>query len=106
MTTDVFILVLIAMVFYGFGEYFSKMFANTSLPRFVFLSLISYLFTAACWLPAIKKFNSLSVLGTIWNVSYVIITLSIGRFVFHEPLTILQIIGIILGFIAIVLLSI
>ncbi|MGD0577224.1 MAG: hypothetical protein ABSA74_04065 [Candidatus Staskawiczbacteria bacterium] len=97
---------IVAMVFYGFGEFFSKMFANTSLSKFGFLALLFYTFNAVCFLPAIKKFNSLSILGTIWNICYVIITLFIGIFIFGESLTTLQIIGVIFGIVAIILLSI
>jgi multidrug transporter EmrE-like cation transporter len=106
MTTSVFILVLIAMMFYGFGEYFSKLFANVSSSKFAFLAILFYILTSCCFLPALKKFNSLSALGTVWNVGYTMITLGIGILIFHEPLTTLQILGIILGFIAIILLSI
>lgn len=106
MTTTVFLILIVAMVFYGFGEFFSKMFANTSLSKFGFLALLFYTFNAVCFLPAIKKFNSLSILGTIWNICYVIITLFIGIFIFGESLTTLQIIGVIFGIVAIILLSI
>jgi multidrug transporter EmrE-like cation transporter len=106
MTISVFLILLVAMVFYGFGEFFSKMFANTSLSKFGFLALLFYMLNASCFLPAIKKFNSLSILGTIWNIGYMIITLFVGIFIFGESLTTLQIIGIIFGIISIVLLSI
>jgi multidrug transporter EmrE-like cation transporter len=106
MTMGVFILVVIAMTFYGFGEYFSKLFANIGGSKFALLALLFYILTSICFLPALKKLNSLSILGTIWNVGYMIITLGIGILIFHETLTILQIIGIIFGFIAIILLSI
>lgn len=106
MTTTVFLIFIVSMIFYGLGEYFSKGFANTGSSKSVVFALLSYLAGAATWLPALKRFNSLSVLGTIWNVGYIIISIVLGVVVFGEVLTTLQIIGLILGIAAIICLSI
>ena len=94
------------MIFYAFGEYFSKRYANTSLKHFGFLAVFLWSFNSFCFLPAISKFNSLSILGTIWNLLYVFITLFIGLVIFKEPITTIQTIGLVLGVIAIILLTI
>ena len=98
--------IIIAMVFYAVGEILSKMFANTPLPKTGILAVLCYTLNAACFLPALQKLNSLTILGTIWNICYVIVTLVIGLFVFGEPITTLQIVGLVFGLVSIVLLSI
>ena len=100
------ILIFIAMVFYGFGEYSSKMYANTTDNRYGIMAMLGYIVTAFCFLPTIIRYNSLTILGTIWNILYVLITLFIGLVVFKEPVTTTQAIGIVLGIVSIVLLTI
>lgn len=106
MTFTVALIVLVASIFYGFGEYYSKVYANTASMKALFTALGFYNLTCLCWFPALKRLNSLTVLGTIWNISYAIITIVLGVVIFGETLTVLQIIGIILGIGAIICLSI
>ena len=97
--------IIVGMIFYTIGEYYAKKYANTSLKSFGFASLIGYFICTCCFLPALSKYNSLSILGTIWNLLYLIITLFLGIIVFKETLTTVQIVGIGFGFIAIILMS-
>lgn len=97
---------LIAMVFYAIGEYSSKQYANTTLVKFGVYAMIGYTINALCFLPALSKMNSLTVLGTIWNLGYVFVTLFLGLIIFKEPITTTQIIGLVLGVISIILLTI
>lgn len=105
MTLGVILWIVIAMGFYFCGEIFAKWFANSPSPKNAILAMLFYTLNTACFLPALTKFNSLSILGTIWSVCYVIITITIGVFIFHEPLTTIKIIGLIFGLISIILLS-
>ena len=105
MNLIVWILVAMAMVFYSLGEYFSKMYANTLMWKYGLIACMGWTGSALCFLPALQKFNSLSVLGTIWNLGYVMITLFIGICIFRESITTTQIVGLIFGLISIVLLS-
>lgn len=98
--------VLIAMVFYAIGEYSSKEYANTSHWRYGAVAMFGYIVNALCFLPALSKMNSLTVLGTIWNLGYVFVTLFLGLVIFKEPLTALQVVGLSLGVISIILLTI
>lgn len=98
--------ILIAMVFYAIGEYNSKQYANTSFIWYGVIAMGGYMLNALCFLPAISKMNSLSILGTIWNLGYIFVTLFIGLILFHEPITTTQTVGMVLGIIAIILLSI
>lgn len=94
---------LIAMVAYGFSEYWSKLYALTGNYTYVAFALIMYVFTTALWFPCIKYVEKLSIIGNLWNVSYLLITLAIGFFVFNETVSTAQMTGIILGIISMVL---
>ena len=98
--------ILIAMVFYAIGEYSSKEYANTSLYRYGVVAMSGYMLNALCFLPALSKMNSLTILGTLWNLGYVIVTLFIGLVLFREAITTTQMVGLVMGVISIVLLSI
>jgi multidrug transporter EmrE-like cation transporter len=94
---------LIAMVAYGFSEYWSKLYAISGNYIYVFFALIMYVFTTALWFPCIKYVEKLSIIGNLWNVSYFLITLAIGFFVFHESVSNAQMVGIIMGVISMIL---
>ena len=101
----IWLLITIAMVFYAFGEFFSKQFANHREWIYAILALSAYCINAALFLPALSKYNKLALLGTIWNLGYVLTTLALSLLVFHETITIKQTIGIIFACIAVALLS-
>ena len=90
MTAVVIFWLAVAMVFYTIGEIFSKLFANSPSTSKAIAAIIGYTLNAVCFLPALKYFNSLSVLGTIWNICYVVITLGLGIFIFGESLTVVK----------------
>lgn len=97
---------LLSGVFFAIGEFLSKKFAlNPKLSLFIILILTSSL-GMITWLPAIMQKNQLSVVGVMWSVLSLISTILIGVLIFHEKLTQLNILGIILGVIAVTLLSI
>jgi multidrug transporter EmrE-like cation transporter len=105
MTLVVLFWLLLAMTFYSVGDYYAKVYANTHMLKYGILAFVTYCTNTLCFLLAISKFNSLSVLGTIWNVAYVVVTLFIGVAIFKEPLTTLQLIGVGFGVVSVVLLS-
>ena len=96
---------IFSLISYSFGEAFSKMFANNHNLWMAFAALLCYTVNAAFWLPALCQMNQLAVLGSIWAVSYTILSVLIGIFFFSEVLTICQTIGIVLGLMAIILLT-
>ncbi len=67
--------------------------------------MLGYTVNALLFLPALSKWNNLAVLGTVWNIGYLFITMALAFFVFHETVTFKQASGIVLGFVAIYLLS-
>ena len=105
MTAAVWLIILIAMVAYGAGEYTSKLYGAHPSFRLGAYSMLAYMVSCLMFLVGMQRFNSLSVLGMVWTVLYSAITLSIAVLCFHEPLSVRQWIGIGFGLISIVMLS-
>ena len=97
---------IITIIFFGVGEYNSKLYANTHLYRYMVYAMIGYFIESLAFMPTLSRMNSLSILGTMWNLSHGFITLFLGFVIFHESIIATQIAGLILGMIAIVLLAI
>lgn len=105
MTLYVWGLVLLAMILYGFGDYCSKIYSNAGGNWLAILAIALYSIVSVVWLIALKEYNSLSVLGTIWSVFYAVVTVGLAILVFHEPLTARQMIGIFFGIVSIYFMS-
>lgn len=97
---------LCSVIFFGIGEYYSKKFAINPSIKLASIVILLYAGGSAMWLPAILKGKTLSTIGTTWNVLSMLTTLIVGVVIFKEVLTTTQIIGIILSFVSIVLISI
>lgn len=97
-------LILSALLF-AFGEYLSKKFALA--PSFSYVALIVFIYALGtlAWLPAILQKNQLSIVGAIWSVMSLLATVLIGVLIFGEHLNTTAILGLLLGFAAIVLLA-
>jgi len=97
-------LILSALLF-AFGEYLSKKFALA--PSFSYVALIVFIYALGtlAWLPAILQKNQLSIVGAIWSVMSLLATVLIGVIIFGEHLNALAVAGLVLGFLAILLLS-
>jgi multidrug transporter EmrE-like cation transporter len=93
-------------VFFAIGEFMSKKFALNPKISFVLLMLASYILGSLAWLPAILQKNQLSIVGVMWSVLSVISTILIGVLIFNEKLSQFGVIGIALGIISVILLSI
>lgn len=97
---------LLSGVFFAIGEFLSKKFAlSPKLGLFMILILTSAL-GMVTWLPAIMQKNQLSVVGVMWSVLSLVITILIGVLIFNEKLTQINLLGMFLGIIAVILLSI
>lgn len=105
MTANVWLLVALAMLFYAGGEYMSKCYANAPAPGKFALAILLYMLNAMLFLPALNRFNSLSRLGTVWNLAYIMVTLVLAVAVFHEALTVRHWVGIVLALVSVWLLS-
>ena len=96
---------VLSALFFAFGEYLSKKFALA--PSFSYVALIVgiYALGTLAWLPAILQKNQLSIVGAIWSIMSLVATVLIGVIIFGEHLNALAITGLVLGFLAILLLS-
>lgn len=100
-----FVWLVLSALFFAFGEYLSKKFALA--PSFSYVALIVgiYALGTLAWLPAILQKNQLSIVGAIWSIMSLVATVLIGVTIFGEHLNGLAIAGLVLGFLAILLLS-
>ena len=96
----------VSALFFATGEFLSKKFALNPNITLVVMILLVYSVSVLLWLPAILQKNQLSVVGTIWSVLSLLITVLIGVLIFGEKLSFTGLIGIILAFVAIIFLSI
>jgi len=95
----------ISGLFFAGGEYLSKKFILD--PRWPILLILlgMYCLGALAWLPALMQQKSLSVVGTMWSVSSLLMTICIGVLIFGERLTAVQIFGVLFAMISITALS-
>ena len=94
-----------SIIFFGMGEFLSKKFALNPKWIFVIGIIITYSIGVLFWLPAILQKNQLSIIGTMWSILSLLITVLIGLLIFGEKLNTLGIIGIILAFVTTIILS-
>jgi uncharacterized membrane protein len=96
---------LFYLLFFTFGEYFSKKLALNPQWTYLVWAEITYIIGGLFWLPAIIQKNSISILSTILTVMSLVMALFIGVIIFKEQLTIIGIIGIVLAFLSVVCLT-
>ncbi len=97
--------IIISGLFFATGEFLSKEFAlRPGWALFGFIILVDVLSVTA-WLPAIFQKNQLSITGVIWSLASLMLTVAVGVLLFKEQLTVTKAIGIILGIVAVALLS-
>jgi multidrug transporter EmrE-like cation transporter len=94
------LLVGVSLIFYAFGEYYSKIWSLKPSLSTAVLTTILYAISAILWLPALREHGQLSALSAVWSCLSVTICVIIGVYVFGETLTTCQIIGLALAFIA------
>ncbi len=97
---------VVSALFFAVGEFLSKKFALAPKVSWIIFILIAYILGTLAWLPAILQKNQLSIVGTIWSVLSLLATVSIGVIIFNEKLSTVGVAGVIIAFIAIILLSI
>ncbi len=97
--------IAISAIFFAVGEFISKKFAIspgwTLFLTFIIVDIIS----ASAWIPAIVQKNQLSITGVVWSIVSLIATVLIGILVFNEKFTLTQSIGLAIGFVSVILLS-
>jgi multidrug transporter EmrE-like cation transporter len=101
-----FIWLIVSGIFFAAGEFLSKKFALE--PSWVYLSftLFAYIVSVLLWFPALIQKNQLSTTGVLWSVISLLMTVLIGLLIFGEKPNLIGVIGIIVAFVAVFLLSI
>ena len=92
-------------LFFSCGEYFSKKFALNPSFTYVLYIALAYFVGTMFWLPALMQRNQLSIVGAMWSVLSLLMTVFIGVVLFKEGLSALGIVGIVLALISIVVLA-
>jgi len=100
------IYLVISVLFFAAGEYFSKRWALSPSPNLFLLVIACYIASSTIWLPALFQKNQLAILGTIWILLGMIATVSIGLFLFGEKLSAVKMVGLGLALVSLALLNI
>lgn len=87
------------------GDIFAKYWSINTKPVFYFIALIAYAFSGFFYIPTLLR-EGLVVTSVIWSITSIIGFLAVGILLFKETLTPLQIIGVVLGIIALVILTV
>jgi len=97
---------LLSSLSFGVGEYLSKIWGMAPSWKMTICVIIPYIIGVLFWLPALLiGENALAKIGSIWNLLSFCVTIAVGTIIFHEGLTIKNIIGLVLAIISIILLS-
>ena len=96
---------LLSTVCFAGGEYVSKLYAIAPTVLLACIIPVIYALGSLAWLPAILRGQSLTVIGTLWNVLSMIMTIGVGMIIFHESVDRYQIAGLVCALCAILLLS-
>jgi multidrug transporter EmrE-like cation transporter len=100
-----FIWLILSSLFFVIGDFASKKWVSNPNISHMIVLLASYTLSSLVWLPALMQKDSLSVTGILWSIVCMINTILLGVLYFKESLTMIQGIGIGLGFIACILMS-
>lgn len=96
---------LISVVFYAFGEYFSKAWAiKPNIVTIIYLCIVSMI-SLLVWLPALLHRNQISIMGTIWLLLATVATVFVGVVIFHEKITPIEWAGIVMALAALAFLG-
>lgn len=103
---SIFLWLLLSASLFGVGEYVSKKWALDPTVKLGCVLVSMYALGSLAWMPAIYKGQSLSVVGSIWNLLSFGLTLFVGLVIFKETLSPHQWVGLVFALVAIILLSI
>ena len=94
------------VLFEAIANFLSKKWSDT--PQMLWLAILALFFYVVCnvfWLFALKNWSGLWRWAVIFAVSSCVLSLILSFFIFHEQLTIVQGIGIGLGMLSLILVS-
>lgn len=97
---------LVSMVTFSITEILAKMYAANANIKYILWSILLAGLNSVAFIKALQAYNSLSIIGTLWNIAYVTLTIGLAVVMYHEPLTAKQIAGFILSCVGVVLMSV
>lgn len=86
------------------GDYFAKAWSINHKTLFLVAGFIGYFVSSFFYIPTLLR-EGLVVTSVVWSLLGIIGFLFIGLAVFHETLTTLQILGVVIGLIALIVLT-
>ena len=98
--------IALLVLFEGLADIVAKYFAITNKMYVAVGALLLYVVANIFWLVALKNGAELATGAIIFSITSEVLAISIGLLMYHERISLLQGIGIILGFISVVLLVI
>ncbi|MEK7187666.1 MAG: hypothetical protein AAB691_02355 [Patescibacteria group bacterium] len=97
-------LLLIGAICVAVGDYFAKSWSVEQRDILYYIAFASYALSPLFYLPTLLK-ESLIVTTIIWSILIILVSITLGAIVFHETLSPLKWSGVILGLVALVILS-
>lgn len=101
----IFIFLLCAAVIAAIGDYFSKRWAIGHGGKYLPIAYGFYAIGTGIWFLTIKHGKELGKMTGMWVVGGMIAGVAIGVLVFHEHLSVVNILGLVLGILGVVLMS-
>ncbi len=100
----VWVLLCLAAISVVAGDVLAKYWSTNLKSVFYFLALIAYAFSGFFYIPTLLR-EGLVITSVIWSILSIIGFLAVGILIFKETLTSLQIVGVIFGILALVILK-
>lgn len=94
-----------AAVVYFFADILCKKFAAAPSWTYAIYLQLMYIVVSTFWLLILIKENSLIVQGMIWSAITLMLSVYVGKFMFHEVIHPHQVVGLCFGAICLILLS-
>ena len=98
-------LILLAATSVVSGDYFAKLWSTSLNDTHMILAFIGYFFSAFFFIPTLLR-EGLVTTSILWSVLSIIGFVIVGLLIFNETLSTIQIIGVVLGIISLLVLSI
>jgi len=104
MSWIVYLLLFVSGIFVVLGDYFAKLWSvKQNLWIFIF-SMIAYTLSSLLFIPVLLR-GDLIITALIWSLVNIIGFTFVGLYIFKEELSVMQMIGVALGIIAMILLT-
>ena len=100
----VFVLIIFAVISVVTGDYFAKLWSINQRPIFFIAALIGYFGSGLFYTPTLVR-EGLVVTSVLWSVLAIIGFLVIGLIVFKEPITTIELVGVVFGIASLVILA-